>query len=68
MGGILTSIAQKPHTFVIFQGGPDPVQPPLPSGSANAQEPVKLQHYIIERMCKIRLKCINLLLFSRYLF
>ena len=27
--GILTSIAKIPYIFVIFQGGPDPLSPPL---------------------------------------
>ena len=34
--GIRTSIAKKPYTFVIFQGGPGPPTPPPPaSGSAH---------------------------------
>ena len=27
--GIQTSIAKKPYIFVNFQGGPDPLSPPL---------------------------------------
>ena len=33
--GIRTSIAKKPYIFVIFQGGPDLLPPPPPSGSAH---------------------------------